>query len=245
MEETNQSGAVQPQANQNSDHDGLTPSFQLFKPSWEAIKLNLSSFLILVVLPFLYFFFGGLLMGATSTATNTSSSLEASDVGIGVTFFVYIAVGAVISVILAPALAYLSIKSVRGVKVEPMEAVKAGLGYFWRYIGLSIVVGVIIVIGFLLLIVPGVIMMRRYLLSVYYLIDRDLSISEAMKQSADESKKYSGSIYGIIGVFVVTSLLSIVPFIGGIVGAVLQLMYTCGPAKRYDEITKLSSHKTA
>jgi len=92
----------------------------------------------------------------------------------------------------------------------------------------------------LLLIVPGVIAIRRYFLAPYLMLDKDLSIREAMKQSAALSKPYSGSIWGIIGVIVLLSLPSIIPVIGWAVSFVLMLLYSVAPALRYQELKKLT-----
>jgi hypothetical protein len=82
-------------------------------------------------------------------------------------------------------------------------------------------------------------MWRRYALAPYYLIDQNLSIGEAMKKCADQSKKFSKGIWGLIGVQILLAIVSVIPLIGWLVGAVLQLAYFCAPAKRYDEIQKI------
>src|SRR6185436_11176005 len=83
-----------------------------------------------------------------------------------------------------------------------------------RLIGLGIIVGLMLLGGFLLFIIPGLIVLRRYYLSPYYLVDKDLTIGEAMKQSAADSKKYSQYIWSVIGVSVLLSFTGIIPLIG-------------------------------
>ena len=113
--------------------------------------------------------------------------------------------------------------------------------YGWRLVNLWLTVGVYIIGGLLLFIVPGIIMSRKYFLSGYYLIDRDLTTKEAMKLSAEQSSKYSGSIWGILGVGIVLSLSGIVPFVGGLLSAILAALYSVAPALRYFEIKKAES----
>src|SRR5436190_2021153 len=48
----------------------------------------------------------------------------------------------------------------------------------WRMLGLYIVSTIIIVVGFLLLIVPGIYMVKRYFLAPYVMLDKKVSIRE-------------------------------------------------------------------
>jgi uncharacterized membrane protein len=98
---------------------------------------------------------------------------------------------------------------------------------------MSLIIGV----GFLLLIVPGLFLLRRYILAPYFLVDKELSINEALNQSAAFSKKYSGAVWGLIGVTILISLLGIIPVLGGIASAILGIAYYCAPALRYKEVT--------
>jgi len=54
---------------------------------------------------------------------------------------------------------------------------------FWKYLGAKILVGVVVAIGFVLLIVPGVILMLMFLMTQYLVIDRSLGPIEALKES--------------------------------------------------------------
>ncbi len=55
---------------------------------------------------------------------------------------------------------------------------------FWTYLFGTIVVGLIVFVGVILLIVPGIIFALRYMFVPYLIIDRKLSIGEALKESA-------------------------------------------------------------
>src|SRR6185295_10606488 len=108
-----------------------------------------------------------------------------------------------------------------------------------RLLGLGIVVGLMLIGGFLLLVIPGLIVLRRYYLSPYYLVDKDLTIGEAMKQSAADSKPNSQAIWAVIGVSVLLSLTGVVPLIGGILSFVLVSLYSVAAPLRYREIKHL------
>ncbi len=109
-----------------------------------------------------------------------------------------------------------------------------------RLVGLYVVVSLYILVGLVLFIVPGLIMFRRYFLAPYVMIDKDCGIKEAMERSAAMSKPYSGSIWGIVGVMILISLVNIVPFIGGLASLILGMLYIVAPALRYQQLSRLT-----
>lgn len=60
--------------------------------------------------------------------------------------------------------------------------------YYWRVLGGTIILGVICVIGFILLIIPGIYLALRYQYTITLIIDKDLGIGEAMKRSSELTK---------------------------------------------------------
>ena len=56
--------------------------------------------------------------------------------------------------------------------------------YFWRVLGATLLLGLIVVIGFFLLIVPGIYLALRFQFTLLLILDKDLGILEAMKQSS-------------------------------------------------------------
>lgn len=216
-------------------------SFELFNPSIEAVRLNLWAFFWLAFVPALLFVgssYSGPDNAQQPTATSDITTAEA--VAFGGTAFVLVVVGLLLALIIAPALIHLEIQSARGKKVGVSDALKVGMQYLLRYLGLMILYGLLTVGGLILLIIPGLIMIRRYFLAPYYLIDQDLSIREAMKRSADDSKPYSGSVWGIIGVNILLSVPSFIPVVGAFVSMVLTTFYSVAPALRYDELRSFS-----
>lgn len=69
-----------------------------------------------------------------------------------------------------------------------MAAYKTAWSYFFRYLGLSILVMLIVVVGYLLLIVPGVIFNIWFLLAAYVLVLENTGIVEAMRRSRNYVK---------------------------------------------------------
>ena len=109
----------------------------------------------------------------------------------------------------------------------------------WRMLGLYIAMGAIIGIGFVLLIIPGLFAIRRYLLAPYVMLDKKCGIKEALDKSAEMSLINPGSVWGIIGVLILISLVGILPLIGSLAAFVLGVLYSVAPALRYQQLKKL------
>ncbi len=58
-------------------------------------------------------------------------------------------------------------------------------GLFFRYLGSSIVYGLVIAVGFLLLIIPGVYFILKYQFASYLIVDKGAVIGEAFKKSGE------------------------------------------------------------
>jgi len=218
----------------------LPGAFSLFQPSVDALMLNIGTFLGLYLVPILVLL---VLVGITGGITLVSlASSHNSVAGLGVGLLTLgVLISIVVALIFAPALPYTQLKSVKGEKINLSEAIKGGLKYFWRFIGLSIVVGLVVFVGLLLFIVPGIIFIRRYYLSVYYLIDQDLKIFEAMTKSAADTKPRSGAIWGVVGVQFLCGLSGVIPIFGGLISFVLNFLYSCAMPLRYIQIKEIVS----
>ncbi len=84
----------------------------------------------------------------------------------------------------------------------------------------SIVVGIIIFLGFILLIVPGIIWALRYAFVQYLVIDRGLDVSAALKESA---RITSGHKWQLLGFFLLLVLVNILGAICLIVGLLISV----------------------
>lgn len=109
-----------------------------------------------------------------------------------------------------------------------------------RMVGLYLLVGLYILVGLILFIIPGLIMIRRYYLAPYVLLDKKCGIKEAMEYSAAISKPHPGAVWGVIGVMVLIGLISIVPFIGGLIAFIVGALYSVAPALRYQELKSMA-----
>ncbi len=204
-------------------------AFSLFKPSWEALKLNIVEIIMIFLIPTIVLFVVGLVLALLIPSDSRA-------VGLAILF----AIGGLIYVgLVGPALVYAQLTSGRMEKVTYNDAFACSKKFWARFIGLSIVVGLVVLVGLLLLIVPGIIFLRRYFLSQFALIDQDLSIGDSMRTSNKLSKGRSMAVFGIIGVDILIGLPNVIPVIGGIITFVLQIAYFCAPAIRYQQLKAL------
>lgn len=217
----------------------LTPSWQLLPVSFAFFKRN---FWLLFVLA----------IAATIAATidtpsvDELSSYQAETGGIlGLLSFAGLAWG----VLFAPALVYAQLQILRGESVTFGKAARQGFSFFWRLVGLYILTGLIVLGGLILLIVPGLIFIRRYCLAPYYLIDQNLSIRESLRRSAASTKPVSGFIWGVILVEIVIgiagSILSTMTFVGLILGTIVTFFYCFALPLRYMELEHATVAKRA
>jgi hypothetical protein len=72
------------------------------------------------------------------------------------------------------------------------------------------------------------------------MIDKNLSIGDALNKSAELSKRNTGAVWGLFGVMLLIGLIGIVPFIGGLVSFVLGSLYSVAPALRYQQLKQLA-----
>jgi uncharacterized membrane protein len=74
-----------------------------------------------------------------------------------------------------------------GKKISIIEIFKQ-TKYFWRVLGAQLLLSIIIVFGFMLLIVPGIIWSLKYQFVLNLIVDKDMGVFEAMKKSGELTK---------------------------------------------------------
>lgn len=236
-----------PQPKDQNGGPAVISAFDLFDMSSEAVQRNLNSFAILNLLPAAttlgsYIFKVRHIDKADSVPSlGAFSGLPtyaiARYAGAGMAIFIIIIIA---SLIVRTMLYGLQLEAAKGKTPDMSLLWELGKKYWIRLIGLSIVIAVYILGGLILLIIPGVIMFRRYFLAPFVMIDKDTSISESMRISAELSNPNPGAIWGIIGVSILISLPGFIPVIGWIVSLALGVLYSVAPALRYEELKKLA-----
>jgi len=220
----------------------LTSSFELFPKSYQVVKKNIGTLLVLgllLVLMLLLFISPMIILSfvaSSSTATAQSSVSIFNVISIIIGIFVVLLGSIFLGVTYQAAL----LQMAQGKKITVRSAWDQAKPKVVDVFLATVLSGLLVVGGLILFIVPGLIMFRRYYLVSFFVLDKDLKPLEAMRQSAAASKKVSGYIWGILGVSFLLQLSGLIPFIGGIVSAVLGFIYAVAPALRYEEIKDLA-----
>lgn len=137
-------------------------------------------------------------------------------------------VGIVISLILAPMQTKTFLDSARGTKTTLAQVFEVGKKQAFNMLLLSLMTAIAIIVGLILLVIPGIIVAIKLWLAPYYLIDKGLSPTEAMKASWAATKGNTGKVWGIIGVGIVFALACLI-----LVGIYFLIMYSAATAILY------------
>ena len=87
---------------------------------------------------------------------------------------------------------------------------------FWKFVWGSILVGVIVILGLILLIVPGVIWALRYLFVPYLIMERKLAPFEALKESARITYGHKWQLLGLLGLTMLINILGAILLLVGL-----------------------------
>lgn len=141
----------------------------------------------------------------------------------------------VVQLLLSMSVLYMVINIARGKKVELADMQKPW-GNAINYVLGSLLYGVIVFFGFILLIIPGIILGIKYMFVPYLIVDKGLKPMDALKASA---KMTDGVKWDLAGFWVATTLLiwlGLLAFVVGLLvtGPVAALSY----ALVYDKLVK-------
>jgi uncharacterized membrane protein len=130
------------------------------------------------------------------------------------------------------------IESAKGKKIDINQVIEKSKPLVLPYIGLAIVLAVLITLGFVLLIIPGLLAIFFFTLSVYILVDKKVGIFDAIKQSYELTKANWEWVLALFIVQIAVSIVSYLPLIGWLISIVLSVVYFCLPAIIYLKIAK-------
>ncbi len=84
---------------------------------------------------------------------------------------------------------------------------------FWKYLASSLLYGLIVFGGMILLIIPGIIWAYKFFFSQYLVIDKGLSPIAALKESSRITKGHKWNLFIFSLIFVALLIIAMVPFI--------------------------------
>jgi uncharacterized membrane protein len=87
---------------------------------------------------------------------------------------------------------------------------------FWKFLGASILFGLAVAVGFVLLIVPGIIVALMFMFTTFIVIDRGLGPIEAMKESHRITNGHKWSLLGFTLMLVLINLLGVIALVVGL-----------------------------
>jgi len=125
------------------------------------------------------------------------------------------------------------------------ETFKDVMRRVWPYALISFLLGLAIIFGFILLIVPGVIMAVWYSLSSFIVVVKEIKVREALRESKALVNGYFWQVLGrglafLVFYFVLEIALSSVPYIGPFVVLFISPYFVLLPYLMYEELLKIT-----
>ena len=114
------------------------------------------------------------------------------------------------------------LKAARGDKPEIKDMFEAFRNY-WNAVLASVVVGVIVLIGIIALIIPGIVFACKLAFTPYLVVDRKMQVIEAVKESWRMSNGHAWKVF-LIGLFAIPiSMAGLIVFGVGIIVATMWI----------------------
>ena len=130
---------------------------------------------------------------------------------------------------------------VSGGNLGVRQTIKEALRKLGRYFLTNVLTGLAVLVGIILLIIPGLIFMVWYLFSGYIIIIQDVRPIEALKQSKKLVSGYfwqvAGRLLGVMLILIVfQAILGSIPFLGAVIVTLLTPFYVLVPYLIFDSL---------
>lgn len=217
----------------------------LFKGSWAILQNNLMLFVGILLVPIVVSVIVQLF--APSQATGVIDTME---------WTVYVGlmlISAVINILMAIAL----ILAIDNGSLTVKSAYRESMKMFWSYLGLTIVSSVILFVGFLLLIIPGIILSIWLAFSTFILVLERAGIKESLVRSREYVRGRWWAVFGriiaiaivlIVISMIISSLLVVIPsewLAEAVVAGLSMMLAPLGMGYMYLMYQDVSGHATA
>lgn len=134
----------------------------------------------------------------------------------------------------------LELKATKGKSPGVNELAADGKKYFLPLLGQLILTLIIVTIGFILLIAPGIFAIMRLIMAPYVLVNENVGVIESLKRSNKLAKANANKVWAVLGVALVvgigTAILSTITFVGAIAALVLSIVWSVIFALRYVQL---------
>ncbi len=192
-----------------------------YRFAWEKIKKHWTDLLVIGVLSVLVSFIFGFIIGLVQSMSVHGGEMSAFGMGMS-------ALLNVMSQILSLWLGYnafkILLKIVDGKTFKISEIFHwedKSPSKIWNYFFATLFYGLVVLVGLILLIVPGIYFSIKYMYVPYLVIDKELSITDAFKKSADMT---SGEMWHLIGFGLVSFAVMMVGLLAFLVGVIPAAM---------------------
>jgi hypothetical protein len=225
--------------NGHMNQAGLKSLSDLFTQSAQAVKRNLSLFVLLNVVTFLgvAWDIGSQLRDKTNSSWSQvfvhSISSSSDKPTINIWLICALAIVGIISYLL---LVVLTVKAATKKIVKFSEIWETFKVKWWKIVLVEILVVILIFAGLILFIIPGLIILSRLVFAPFITINRNVGVVEALNESWSMTKGYAWTIFTTILFSLVLSLPSIIPIVGELISTVLVIAYSVALPIRYFEI---------
>jgi hypothetical protein len=115
------------------------------------------------------------------------------------------------------------LKAVRGEKFEIQDMFAVFHRNYWNAVAGNVVVGLIVGLGILMLIVPGIIFACRLAFVPYLIIDREMELTEALNKSWEMTKGYGGQIFLMALLAFLVIILGLIALFFGVIISVIWI----------------------
>lgn len=196
----------------------LSTAFEIYKANAQNLLMIVA--IVVVPLTFISAFIGGVVFAPeTETVTLFGESVETVSARTATAALIVALVGVVIGVIINAVLqAAIMRGAAQGSIGDPVDidaSYKWGFARFGSVLLISILVGLAVLGGFILLIIPGIIFLVMFSVAIPALVVENLRGTDAMSRSWNLVK---GSFWHALGLIIVAGIITAV--VGGIVGAI-------------------------
>ena len=196
----------------------LSTAFEIYKANAQSLLMIVA--IVVVPLTFISAFIGGVIFAPeTETVLIFGESVETVSARTAsaalIVALVGVVIGVIINAVLQAAIMRGAAQGSIGDAVDIDASYKWGFARFGSVLLISILVGLAVLGGFILLIIPGIIFMVMFAVAIPALVVENLRGTDAMSRSWNLVK---GNFWHALGLIIVAGIITAV--VGGIVGAI-------------------------
>jgi len=164
----------------------------------------------------------GAIIGIPSGMGGWSGDVAAATIILGILGFIY---GILIVNPIDYGILFAYLKAARNDKLEIRDMFEAFRNY-WNAVLANLLVGAIVVVGFFLLIIPGIYLACKLAFTPYLVVDRRMAVIEAVKESWRMTNGHAWTVF-LIGLLAIPiSIAGLICLVVGIIPAIMWITAT-------------------